>query len=76
MVERLLDFHEFLGYIFSPTRRKEESPSLGMLHCLPPSLHSSFPSFFLFSPYAIMKTDVKEIGLKLCICFYSLHSIL
>lgn len=62
MVERLLGFHEFLGYIFSPTRRKEESPSLDMLHLLPPSFPSSFPSCF-------MKTDVKKLDWKCVFAF-------
>lgn len=72
MVERLLGFHEFLGYIFSPTRRKEESPSLGMLHCLPPSLHSSFPSCF-FPPMLSWRQMWKKLDWNCVFAF--IHSV-
>lgn len=68
MVEHLLGFHESVGYIFSPTRRKEESPSLGMLHLLPSFLHSSFPFCFFF-PMLSWRQMWKKLDWKCAFAF-------
>lgn len=46
IVERLLGFHESLGYIFSPTRRKEVHVWACFISSLPPSIPLFLPVFF------------------------------